>query len=67
MRKILTEDFSELNIPDEIAVLDIEFEDLGIEVEEEGVVYTNTSGPMNDYGDTGEIDVMHRGTVNYWI
>lgn len=66
MRILLTEDFTELNIPDEIAVLDIEFEDLGIEVEEEGVVYTNTSGPMNDYGDTGEIDVVYHGTVDHW-
>ena len=45
----------------------IEYDDLDALVEFEGVEYTNTSGPMNDYGDTGEREWHEAGYVQDWI
>lgn len=65
-KTLLTEDFDSLNIPDELCYLDLEFEDLDVPVEREWTEYTNTSGPMRDYGDTGEVDGTSSGTVHNW-
>ena len=64
MRKLITEGWDELKIPDELCEIELSYEDLGVPVEEETVEYTNTYGPMNDYGDTGEVDGVRHGTVN---
>ena len=65
-KTLLTEDFDSLNIPDELCELDLEFEDLDVPVEREWTEYTNASGPMRDYGDTGEVDGTSSGTVHNW-
>ena len=65
-KTLLTEDFDSLTIPDELCELDLEFEDLDMPVEREWTEYTNTSGPMRDYGDTGEVDGTSSGTVHNW-
>ena len=65
-KTLLTEDFDSLNIPDELGIMDLEFEDLDVPVEQDWVEYTHTSGPMRDYGDTGEVDGTSHGIVHNW-
>ena len=63
----LNESFSEETFNDYVpSEIDVAYDDLDAEVEFEGVEYTNTSGPMNDYGDTGERAWTSRGIVNNW-
>ena len=66
MRTLLTEDFNSLIIPDKLASVDLEFEDLDVPVEQDCVEYTNVWGPMRDYGDTGEVDSTMYGTITSW-
>lgn len=63
----LNESFSEETFNDYVpSEIDVAYDDLDAAVEFEGVEYTNTSGPMNDYGDTGERAWTSRGIVNNW-
>lgn len=66
MRTLLTEDFDSLSIPKDLASFDLEFEDLDVPVEEEWSEFTNTNGPMRDYGDVGEVIRTAHGTIHKW-
>lgn len=55
----------ELILPEDLNYeIELNYEDLDIRFHTTHTEYRNTSGPMRDYGDTGETEVDDYGVVN---
>lgn len=55
----------ELILPEDLNYeIELNYEDLDIGFHTTHIEYRNTSGPMRDYGDTGETEVDDYGVVN---